>query len=75
MQKARAKKHSEKVKAEQAMLEVDDEVEKALEEIYEDFLKARGLLGEDNCAKNRHKAHENVYTKPKGNDSRSGNTR
>ena len=57
------------------MLEVDDEVEKALEEIYEDFPKAHGLLGEDNCTKNGHKAHEHVNTKPKGNESRSGNTR
>ena len=29
------------------MLEVDDEVEKALEEIYEDFPKAQGLLERD----------------------------
>jgi len=30
------------------MLEVDDEVEKALEEIYEDFPKAHGLIEPEN---------------------------
>jgi hypothetical protein len=53
------------------MLEVDDEVEKALDEIYEDFPKAHGLRGDDDCAKNGNKAN----IKPKGDGSRGGNTR
>ena len=44
MQQARAKKHSEKVRAEAALQEVDDEVEKCLEEMYEDFPTAQELM-------------------------------
>jgi hypothetical protein len=44
MQQARAKKHSEKMKAEAALQEVDEEVEKCLEEMYEDFPTAQELM-------------------------------